>query len=381
MIVRALQAGRRVGITALSHKVIGNLLDEVHAAGAAVGFAITGMQKADDEQRCDTPAIALAAKNEEVRDALASGAVRLAAGTAWLWSDEDMTASVDVLFIDEAGQFPLANALAVAPAARSMVLLGDPGQLEQPQQGVHPPGTDVSALDHLLGEDAATVPPERGLFLDRTWRLHPDICAFTSELFYESRLAARPGLERQVVRGTGPLTGSGLRFIAAEHTGNANESREEVDILASLVKSLLDGGHTWIDADGAEHVIALRDILVVAPYNAQVAALAQRLPTGARVGTVDKFQGQEAPIVIYSMATSSADDAPRGMTFLYSPNRLNVATSRARCLAVVVASPLVFVPECRTPEQMRLANAFCRFAELSRASLAVSAGMGIVVPA
>ena len=216
----------------------------------------------------------------------------------------------------------------------------------------------------LLGENVATVPSNRGLFLDRTWRLHPDICAFTSELFYESRLHAREKLERPVVRGPGPLTGSGLRYVAVEHTGNTSESPEEVGVVTSLVANVTDGEHTWIDADEKPHVITLRDVLVVAPYNAQVAALAQRLPPGARVGTVDKFQGQEAPIVIYSVATSCADDAPRAMAFLYSPNRLNVATSRARCLAVVVASPLGFVPECRSPEQMRLANAFCRFAEL-----------------
>src|SRR5690606_19225987 len=190
-------------------------------------------------------------------------------------------------------------------------------------------------------------------------------CAFTSEIFYAGRLHARDGLERQAVRGPEPLDGSGLRLVAVEHAGNQSESPEEVEAVFALVSRALEGDCAWVDARGVERPLRLEDILVVAPYNAQVAALAARLPAGARVGTVDRFQGQEAPVVIYSMTSSSAEDAPRGMQFLYSPNRLNVATSRARCLAIVVASPRVFVPDCRAPEHMRLANAFCRFRELA----------------
>ncbi|MGH7448667.1 MAG: DEAD/DEAH box helicase [Longimicrobiales bacterium] len=301
--------------------------------------------------------------NKDVDAAIASGA-RLIAGTAWLWSREEIAGKVDVLVVDEAGQFSLANAIAVAPAAESLVLVGDPQQLEQPSKGTHPPGVKISALDHLLG-GVPTVPADRGLFLERTWRLHPDICAFTSEIFYSGRLKPRAGLDRQIVRGRGPLTGSGLRFIAVEHSGNSSESTEEVATVVDLFNATFSTPHTWIDARGHEAPITVQDVLVVAPYNAQVSALTKALPAGARVGTVDKFQGQEAPVVIYSMASSSADDAPRGMKFLYEPNRLNVATSRARCLAVVVGSPALFTPECRTPGQMRLANPFCRFAELA----------------
>jgi uncharacterized protein len=243
-------------------------------------------------------------------------------------------------------------------------LLGDPKQLDRPQQGVHPPGTDASALGHILG-DAATMPPDRGLFLEHTWRLHPSICSFTSEIFYADRLEPRENLHTQRINGLTPLDGSGLRFIPASHDGNRNESPEEVEIVSDLVSRVLEAHATWIDKDGIKHVLRLDDILIVAPYNAHVSALAEKLPAGARVGTVDKFQGQEAPIVIYSMATSTAEEAPRGMSFLFSPNRLNVATSRARALAVVVANPALFQPECRTPEQMKLANAFCRFLEMA----------------
>jgi predicted RecB family nuclease len=364
MILAELANGRKVGVTATSHKVISNLLKEVYDAATKAGTTVTGIQKADEDQWCQIGAIEHVEDNAAILDALTSGRVHLAAGTAWLWSREDMAGTLDVLFIDEAGQFSLANALAVAPAAKNLVLLGDPRQLQQPQQGLHPPGTDVSALDHLLA-GKATIPDDRGLFLDQTWRLHPEICAFTSEIYYDDRLTSRAGLERQRVTGTAPATGSGLRWVPVEHVGSQNESPEEAATIASLIKGLLESGSTWTNVKGEEKRIELNDILVVAPYNAQVAAIEKALPPAARVGTVDKFQGQEAPIVIYSMASSSAEDAPRGMEFLYSPNRLNVATSRARCLVILVANGRLFFPECRTPEQMRLANGLCRYLELT----------------
>ena len=364
MIVAALKAGKRVGVTGPSHSVIAQLLDKICEAAREEGYSVSGIQKAEQSQLCTAGEIKRAGQNEDVLEALQRGEATLAGGTAWLWSREEMIGAVDLLFIDEAGQFSLANALGVAPAADSLVLLGDPKQLDEPLQGVHPPGTDVSALAHLLG-DAPTMPPEQGLFLDRTFRLHPDICRFTSELFYDGRLHPRDGLEAQCIRGHGPLSGAGLRFVPVHHEGNVSESPEEVEVVADIIGRLLDGGAMWTNSEGVTSPLTIRDILVVAPYNAHVAALQAGLPKGARVGTVDKFQGQEAPIVIYSIATSSAEDAPRGMGFLFSLNRLNVATSRAQALVVVVANPDLFEPECRTPEQMKLANAFCRYQELA----------------
>jgi len=284
--------------------------------------------------------------------------------TAWLWAREEMANSVDVLFVDEAGQMSLANVLAASPSATSIVLLGDPQQLDQPQKGVHPPGADVSALGHLLN-GRATIADDQGIFLTETRRLHPDVCAFTSEIFYEGRLVARPENAHQRLNSADPLGGTGLRFAPVEHSGNQNESPEEVQKVAAAVEVLLKSGATWTNKKGEKHAITLGDILVVAPYNAQVAALIERLPVGTRVGTVDKFQGQEAPIVFYSMATSTPDDAPRGMGFLYSLNRLNVATSRAQCVAVIVASPALFQVQCKTPRQIELANAFCRYLEMA----------------
>lgn len=256
-----------------------------------------------------------------------------------------------------------ANVLAISHAGTTLVLLGDPQQLDQPMQGSHPEGTDVSALNHLLGGHQ-TVERERGLFLEETWRLHPDICTFTSEMFYESRLKPRPGLENQRIVSAGPVGGTGLRFLPVPHDGNQNSSPEEADQVQALVRNLLESRSTWIDKDGNEKPVTLNDILIIAPYNAQVFELQSRLP-GARIGTVDKFQGQEAALVIYSLATSTPAEAPHGMEFLYSLNRLNVATSRARCICILVASPDLFEPECRTPRQIQLANAFCRYREIA----------------
>jgi uncharacterized protein len=253
----------------------------------------------------------------------------------------------------------------MSASTTSIVLLGDPQQLDQPLQGTHPPGAERSALAHVLG-DRATMPADRGVFLETTWRLHPDLCEYTSEVFYDDRLEPEAHLAIQAVGGADALVGrTGPRMVPMPTTGADNENTEEAAAVASLVLGLIEGGTTWTDEDGVTRALTLDDVLVVAPYNAQVAAIKRLLPPEARVGTVDKFQGQEAPISIYSLTTSSPELAPRGMDFLYSRHRLNVATSRARGVAIVIASPDLFRVRARTPEQMRLANAFCRFVELA----------------
>jgi superfamily I DNA and/or RNA helicase len=331
-------------------------------AAEELGVAVECIQKLT-EDRDDVRRIRFTTRNEAVFAAL-GGDCQVAAGTAWLWSREDAFEVVDVLFVDEAAQMSLANVLAVSQACRTLVLLGDPQQLEQPIQGSHPEGTDVSALDHILAGEP-TIDPAAGLFLEETWRLHPDICAFTSELFYEGRLRSRRGLERQLVRSNSRCAGAGLRYLPVAHRGNQSSSPEEAVRIRELVDEILSAQSSWIDREGLEQPLTLDDILIIAPYNAQVFELKDRLPA-ARIGTVDKFQGQEAPIVIYSMTTSTHADAPRGMEFLYSLNRLNVATSRAKCLCALVGSPLLFEPDCRTPQQIRMANAFCRYLELAQ---------------
>jgi predicted RecB family nuclease len=361
MICALVKSGAKVGVTATSHKVIRRLLDEVLEAAGEGGQTVRCVQKVSEAEE-DQPNLVFGKNNADVFRAL-HGSCDVAAGTAWLWSRVEALECVDVLFVDEAAQVSLANVLAVSHAAPSLVLLGDPRQLDQPAQGSHPEGTGVSALDYILN-GRQTIGAEQGLFLGERWRLHPGICAFTSELFYESRLTAIPGLERQVIRSSGRIQGSGLRFLPVVHQGNQNSSPEEAGAIGKLVAEILASGTTWVDRHGTEKAVVLEDILIIAPYNAQVFDLKDRIP-GARIGTVDKFQGQEAPIVIYSMTTSTHADAPRGMNFLYSLNRLNVATSRAKCLSILVCSPALFEPECRTPEQMKMANAFCRYLEMA----------------
>jgi uncharacterized protein len=361
MICELVSHGARVGVTATSHKVIRNILDEVVRAADERNLDVACIQKVNDEVS-DQDRLRFTTDNAGVFDALRSGCP-VAAGTAWLWARPEARNAVDVLFVDEAAQMCLANVLAISHAGPALVLLGDPQQLDQPTQGSHPEGTDVSALTHLLG-GRPTIEWERGLFLEETWRLHPQICSFTSEMFYEGRLKPRPGLERQQIVSGGPIQGSGLRLVTVAHSGNQSSSPEEADAVRALVAGLLDDRPSWIDWRGDEKPIGLEDILIIAPYNAQVFELQERLP-GARIGTVDKFQGQEAPVVIYSMATSTPAEAPHGVDFLYSLNRLNVATSRARCICTLVTSPELFESECRTPRQIQLVNAYCRYRELA----------------
>jgi hypothetical protein len=372
MILELLRDGKRVGITAVSHKVIQNLLSETVHAAREEGIPLIAVHR---DNSLDEPpeGIEVTKDNDRARAALRAGC--LVGGTAWFWSREEMIESADYLFIDEAGQMSLAHALAIGRSSRNIVLLGDPQQLEQPQKGAHPEGAEVAALVHVL-QGRKTILDEAGLFLDETWRLHPSICRFTSELYYEDRLKSRKGLERQKLGGRTPFAGSGLYFVPVEHSGNQNASPEEVEAVAAVVRSLRQKGVTWTDFEGRTSPLERSDILVVAPYNAQVAALARRVGDEARVGTVDRFQGQQAPVVIYSMTSSSAQDAPRGMSFLYNPNRLNVATSRARCACILIAAPRLLEPECSRPEQMLWANGLCRYREMAKEFVLADASPG-----
>lgn len=364
MICALVRAGKKVGITANSHKVIRNLIDKVLEAAEEMDVDLCCIQKPKAEDiEPDKDRLKFTKDNSGIFTALGSGRCQVAGATHFLWAREDAHDTLDVLVVDEAAQMALANTVAVAQCAQTLILLGDPQQLDQPTQGTHPDGTGVSSLEHLLN-GAHTIPADRGLFLERTFRLHEEICAFHSELFYDDKLFAQDGCDQQTISADGPITGHGLRYLPVAHTGNQSASIEEADAVARLVETILQGNTRWTDRAGNTKALTLGDIVTITPYNAQVFEIQQRLP-GARVGTVDKFQGQEAPIAIYSMATSSYADAPRGMEFLYSANRFNVAISRAQCLAILVASPAIFEAECRTPRQMQLANAFCRYLEIA----------------
>lgn len=362
MICALVKQGKKVGITANSHKVIRNLIDKVIEAAIEDEININIIQK-PKEKEPDQNNLVFAKNNNDVFSALSSRTAHVAGGTHFLWSRADAADTLDVLFIDEAAQMSLANVLSVCPAAKSVILLGDPQQLDQPTQGSHPDGTGVSSLDHILG-GAQIIGPAQGLFFKDSWRLNPDICVFNSELFYDSKLSSIGDCEKQVIQSESAFVGAGLRYCPVDHSGNTSSSIEEAEVVQKIVQAILASNATWTDRDGVVRPVSLDDILIIAPYNAQVFEIQQCIQD-ARVGTVDKFQGQEAPIAIYSMATSSYEDAPRGMEFLYSGNRLNVAISRAQCLAILVASHQVFEAECKTPRQMQLANAFCRYLEMA----------------
>jgi uncharacterized protein len=358
-IAELVRAGHQVGVTANSHAVITNLLQAVGEEADRTGQTISISQKCD-EGGCEHPSVTQRTKNEEMLADLDTADVL--AGTAWLFSRPEFDQRLSHMVIDEAGQLSLANVVAIATAATNLILVGDPNQLAQPSKGTHPPGVDVSGLSHMLGE-ADTMAPELGLFLDHTHRLHPSICAYISEVFYEGRLAPLPWCAAHAIRGVGPLSGSGLRWVPVEHSGNRTSSLEEAEAVRSIFHQLL--GRQWVDRNGDGHAVTAQDILVVAPYNAQVSLLGQVLPEGAQVGTVDRFQGRQAPVVIVSLAASSPEGAQRGLEFLYSRNRLNVAISRAQAISIAVGSPALLSARCRTVQQMRLVNALCRFTELA----------------
>ncbi len=354
--------GRTVGITGPSHAVIANLIGKVAERAAAKGLSRPRIGQKTEPGHQHLHPLATRMTYDQIERGLAAGDLTIAAGTAWMWARPQFTGAVDTLFADEAGQLSLANVLAVAGAARNLVLVGDPQQLAQPSQAAHPPGAGVSALEHVLGEHA-TMPATAGLLIDTTRRMHPRLCRYTSVAFYDGKLTGVAGLELQEILGEASPRGAGLQVHTVPHQGNTSSSPEEAREVARLVQALT--GREWRDDQGRRRPLGPDQILVVTPYNAQVRAIEEALgqagaPAGIRVGTVDKFQGREAAVAIYSMATSSADQAPRGLEFLYDPHRLNVATSRARALAIIVASPDLVRALCRTPRQMELVNALCQ---------------------
>jgi uncharacterized protein len=365
IIVYLLQKGYRVGVTSNSHKAINNLLLKVEEIADKVGFNFSGAKKSTKDN--DDSLL----KGNIINDvfdygAIEAGLFQLVAGTAWLFSRESMDSSLDFLVVDEAGQVSLGNLVAVGTSAKNIVLLGDQMQLGQPIQGVHPGDSGQSTLDYLL-QGKATVPPEMGIFLATSWRMHPDVCCFISDAVYDGRLMPEPGNKKQKLILKADchhiIKSAGVVYLPVEHDGCSQFSDEEADAVKEIYKSLLDQHYS--DKSGKKHKIGGENILIVAPYNMQVNLLKRVLPPFARVGTVDKFQGQEAEVVIVSMATSSEEYLSRFIEFLYSKNRLNVALSRAKSLSILVANPKLMSIKCKTIEQMKLVNTICWVREYS----------------
>lgn len=357
-ILALIRAGKRIGVASNSHKAINKLLEDVEALAAKEGFDFNGIKKSSRTEQFlnGSGMIADTTDNNAV-----TAAHQLVAGTAWLFAREALDQALDFLFIDEAGQVSLANVAAMGLSSRNIVLIGDQMQLSQPIQGTHPGGSGVSGLDHLM-MGHATVPPDRGIFLPETRRMNRELCGFISSAIYDGRLAAHPSTHGQkLVLGDAAkvlgLLNAGIAFVSADHQDCTQRSVVEAELIAERYRALLDC--RWIDQHGRDRPITNGDILVVSPYNMQVDLLRDMLPANARVGTVDKFQGQEAAAVLISMATSSGEDLPRNIEFLYSRNRLNVAISRARCLAVLVANPRLLEISCGSIGQMSLVNGLC----------------------
>ena len=361
-ILSLVRAGKRVAVASNSHAAIRNVLmgcidalREDDADLAVEDLSLAHKVSAGDE---GPPEGYEAIESCFANDAAPLSRADVVGGTAWMFSRPEFQGAFDVLFVDEVGQVSLANLLAMSTAARSVVLVGDPRQLPQVIQGAHPHPADLSCLDWLLG-DATTVPPVRGVFLPVSRRMHPDLCTFASEQFYAGRLAAHPSTAARRVQAPG-LPQAGAFRVPVPHQGRAQDCEEEAAAIAAVIDQLTMG--TWTDAAGTRP-LHRSDIIVVAPYTAQVNRLTEALP-GVRVGTVDKFQGQEAPVALVSMTASSAEETSRGLDFLLSRERMNVAISRGKALSLVFASPALTSTSVSTLAQMRLVNALCALPEL-----------------
>lgn len=362
-ILALIKAGKRIGVTANSHAAILNVLSKCHELGDEhlASLKIGGAKEVDLFHQY--PAARYA---DSLRAALPHlPQIPLIGGTAWAFSDPAVRETLDYLLVDEAGQVSVANLIGMAPAAQNLVLIGDQMQLGQPIQGFHPGESRGSILEYLL-QGKATIPEEMGIFLGTTWRLHPALCSFISATVYDGRLQAAPQTQQRIVKVPASAQRvtkeAGLLFVPVVHLGNTQGSEEEVAMIEELVHELL--GREVTDVQG--HVskqLGLEDMLFVAPYNLQVRKLSAALGPQARVGSVDKFQGQEAPVVIISMCSSDGESSPRGLEFVLNKNRLNVALSRAQSLAIVVGSPRLALSHCTSLTQMTLLNMFCRLME------------------
>lgn len=351
-------AGGRVGILAMSHHAIDNFLAEivnVFAEDPAVELRAARYRPEPEDGGLD--GVTYVGSNKP----LANPKYNVVCGTAWTFAGSDLLGEpVDVLLIDEAGQLALIDAVVASMAARSVVLLGDPLQLPQVAKASHPGSSGHSALGHVLG-DRDTVEDTFGVFITETRRMHPDVCDFISDRMYEGRLTSYVDCAKQDTE-----LGTGLRWLKVDHAGCSTESLEEAEAVAGQIRVLL--GRSWTDKHGVERIIGVDDVMVVAPYNDQVRLLRDHLDAdpatrGVSVGTVDKFQGRQAPVVLFTMTSSSADDMPRGAGFLFSKNRLNVAISRAQCLAYLVCTEQLLNSRAKTVDDMYLIATLCAFVE------------------
>lgn len=372
VIAHLLKSGAKIGISSNSHKAINNLLLSTakYCKQHNIKAAFFCTQETDDELA--NYDVTISSNNQlasQIQQACVIGT------TAWGFAREDMTKQLDYLFIDEAGQVSTANLVAMSRSAKNLVLMGDQMQLGQPSQGTHPAQSGLSILDYLLHK-TPTIPADRGVFLDTTYRMHSKVNTVISELIYENKLKSHIDNDKRILQTVDATTQNtdqqtleahlnseaGIIFIPVEHEGNTQASDEEVIVIKKLAESLLGRLlHTGATKDTGEletRAITWDDMLFVAPYNHQVSKLKIALGKQAKIGSVDKFQGQEAPIIFLSMCSSDASESPRGIDFLLDKNRINVAISRAQTLAVVVANSNLGNMPVNNIEQLKKVSLF-----------------------
>lgn len=363
IIADLISKGKRIGISSNSHKAIINLMGGV--ADHLLRNSIVGQLikvGGDPEDPIFTRSNVRFRKDAKACGDELNASQICIGGTAWLFCnsvlvEEQGIGGFDYLFIDEAGQVSVANLIGMSRVAKNIILMGDQMQLGQPIQGSHPDESGQSILDYLL-KHQATIPPNIGIFLPKTYRMHPDICHLVSNQVYDGRLDSAIETNEHIVNVSPDVLPikQGIHFIPVIHEGNTQASEEEVEVINSLAQKLINLPYWPKKGEKKQRFIGWSDILFVAPYNYQVNLLKTALNADARVGSVDKFQGQEAPIVFLSMCASDASESPRGIDFLFSKNRLNVAISRAQSLVIVVGSPNLAKSSVNNLRQMELVN-------------------------
>lgn len=365
VILSLIASGKKVGITSNSHKAIINLINKVIELQKKEPLKIL-RANSNYEEIDENSFVTWVERNPEAIPLVSEH--NLICGTAWLFSNSQMTEKgnkLDYLFVDEAGQVSIAYLVGMSRSTDNIVLMGDQQQLEQPTQGVHPGKSGLSCLQYFL-QGKATIPDDMGVFLPETWRMHPDVNEVISEMVYENKLKTVGHTKNRVVKTEGAdvhyiKKESGVIFISEDHYGNSQTSSEEIRVIKKIVNELI--GRKLTDKNGnLTRVIREEDILIVAPYNLQVNNLRKALGPKFRIASVDKFQGQEAPISIVSMCTSTFEESGsrRGLDFVLSTNRLNVAISRAESLSIVVGTKELAITPVKTIDDMKLVNFYCR---------------------
>ena len=359
-IIELLKKNKKIGVTANSHKVIHTLLERVENLASKQKYMFKGLKKGnpdDPDTFYDGKFIKTDRNEKKYIDGLKENKILLYAGTKYHLSQWYYQNKLDYLFVDEASQISVADLIALGGIAKNIILIGDQMQLGQPTQGSHPGESGYSVLDYLL-EGKDTIPEDKGIFLNKTYRLHPKINSFTSENFYEDRLIVdQANINRKIeYKKNGIIRSEGIHTILMSHEDRSQQSIEEFEIIKKIIDQLI--GSEFTDFDKSKRKINVDDILIVSPYNVQVNFLKERLIKGIRCGTIDKFQGMEAPIVIISMTSSSVEDLPRNKKFFFNRNRLNVAISRAQCASIILINPKLLESPLSDFEEFKLINNF-----------------------